>query len=110
MTLKVDPDEIRIFASNLARLSEDAEIARGYAERIGSFDVLDTGAIGLVMGKHRAFMADFSATMQKLATLFDSSAVNMQATASQYQRTDEKGAAEIDASYPASPRPIADVS
>lgn len=110
MTFKVDPDEVRVFASHLARLGEDAEIAKEYTDLIGSFEVLETGAIGLVMGKHRAFMADFGATMHKLATLFDSSAVNMQATATQYQRTDEKSAAEIDASYPSSPRPIAGVS
>jgi uncharacterized protein YukE len=107
---RVDPDQIRLFASSLAELCEDTEIAQRYADQIGAFSVPETGAIGMVTGKHRAFMADFDATMQKLAVLFDSSSVNMQATANQYQRTDDRSAAEIDASHPASPRPIPGVS
>jgi uncharacterized protein YukE len=110
MTFRVDPDEIRLFASSLATLGEDAEIAKAYIDRLGSFTVLEAGAIGLVVGRHRAFVETLNETMQRLAGLLHASSANMQATATRYQRADERSAAEIDASYPASPRPIPGVA
>jgi hypothetical protein len=64
----------------------------------------------MVHGRHGNFLAELNTTLQKLALLLDASSMNMGSAARRYERTDEKSAAEIDAAYPASPRPIADVS
>jgi uncharacterized protein YukE len=110
MMFRVEPDHLRVYAEDLAALSDHTETARSYANRMGTFTVLESGAIGMIFGSHQRFADDLNTKLQKLAMLLDASSSNMQAWASQYQRTDAGSAAEIDAALPASSRPIPGVS
>ena len=110
MTFKVDPGQVRSFAADLARLGEAAEVAKGYANQFGFFSLIETGILGKVHGRHADFLADLDATLRKLAMLLDASSASLHAAATQYERTDQRSAAEIDAARPGTSRPIAGVA
>lgn len=110
MTFRADPDYLRVYAADLATLSDHTETARSYANRLGTFTVVESGAIGMIFGSHQRFADDLNTTLQRLAVLLDASSSSVQAWASQYQRTDAGSAAEIDAARPASPRPVPGVA
>ncbi|MEU4156464.1 type VII secretion target [Actinoplanes sp. NPDC026670] len=106
MTFTVEPTDLRVFAATLARLAESSEIARGYANQIGSFSLLENGILGELHGRHAEFLAELNQTMQRMMELLDASSLSVQAVATAYEQTDLKSAAEIDSSYPAAQRPI----
>ena len=60
----------------------------------------------MLHGKHDGFMAELNEVLQKVSKILDASSSNLTAAARQYERTDRKSAAEIDASYPIAQRPI----
>ncbi|GLW33363.1 type VII secretion target [Actinoplanes regularis] len=106
MTFRVAPGALRLYAAELADSSGVAEETRNYANKWGDFTPHEAGILGQLIHRHKDFMQDLNETLSKLAKTLDTSATNMRSVAGTYERTDAKSAAEIDASYPPSQRPV----
>ncbi|MBW6432728.1 hypothetical protein KZ829_03105 [Actinoplanes hulinensis] len=77
-----------------------AEEADRYVSAHGSFTILDQGLIGFVAPGHRQLMGQLHDLFARLGDLGAGSQSALRAAADTYVNTDERSAAELDASCP----------
>jgi uncharacterized protein YukE len=107
MTLEVEPAELRVFATSLAAASKAAQDVLSYVNRHGTFDWHQTGAMGALFPGHHNYLEALNGMLRHLEDLTDQSEHAIRQMANAYERTDHHAAAELDGTYPASPRPAA---
>lgn len=104
MSFKVDPSEIRSYAAQLQETYLDVADAKTYVHANGDFSIHQTGLIGLLSGRHAAWVERLDQMLGQLLVLTEASPRALREIANTYDNTDEQAAARVDASYPAAPR------
>jgi hypothetical protein len=105
MSFKVNSSDIRAYAAELLNSYDDTADAKTYTEANGSFTFHESGVIGLLAGGHHKLMGDLNTMFGHLLTVLEKSNEALISTASTYDATDQRSAAQIDDTYPPTPRP-----
>lgn len=105
MSFRVEPQALRTYAGQLADGQQVADAAGRYVHRYGDFSFHEKGLIGFVAPGHRHLMAALDHMLSHLNDLADGSSQALTGVAADYEHTDRRTAAAIDATYPAVPRP-----
>ncbi|GIE89968.1 type VII secretion target [Actinoplanes regularis] len=106
MMFRVDPAALRIYATHLAGLQQAAQRAKEYVNKHGTLDIHSQGLIAKAMGFHDDYVRDLNATLDHLSALLAASGGALTKSAGNYERTDMKAAAAIDAALPPTPRAV----
>ncbi|BCY09208.1 type VII secretion target [Actinoplanes sp. L3-i22] len=104
MTLNVDPEALRIYATHLAGLNQAAQRAKDYVNKYGALNVHQQGLIGKLVGFHDNYVDDLNKMLDQLAKLLESSGGALTKSAASYENTDRWSASQIDDSLPQIPR------
>ncbi|WP_229070819.1 hypothetical protein [Actinoplanes sp. DH11] len=104
MTFHVEPLVLRAYARQLGDIDQVAEEADRYISVYGDLALHEQGLMGFVAPGHRVLVAEFHRLMAHLKNLGIESERAVGAAAAEYERTDTRSAAEIDAGYPGVPR------
>lgn len=105
MTFKVEPAALRTYATQLMEAKAAAEAAKSYVDKWGTFSAHEKGLLGMIWPNHQHYVAQLDAMLQHLRDLIDASGTALNREADHYQHTDLRAETQIDASYPAVPRP-----
>jgi len=106
VTFRVEPTALGSYAARLREVYADVEMAKNFGHRHGDFSFHESGIIGLLAGQHSSLMRQLEELHGQLLTILWRSNEALLAVADAYRTTDEGSAARVDASYPASPRPV----
>ncbi|MBB2940537.1 uncharacterized protein YukE [Actinoplanes lutulentus] len=106
MTLRVDPAALRLYAAQMTEMTRAAEAAKSYIDQWGSLTPHERGFLGIVFQRHPNYVERIDAMLDRVRQLTDASAASLTTTARTYEATDSSSAAELDASYSPSPRPM----
>ncbi len=106
MELNVDPAAFRIYATHLTSLQQAAQRAKEYVNKYGSLDIHSQGLIAKAIGFHDDYVKDLNTMLDHLSTLLGSSSNALKKSAANYERTDAKSAAAIDAALPSAARAV----
>ncbi|GAA5188205.1 hypothetical protein GCM10023322_38310 [Rugosimonospora acidiphila] len=104
MSFRVEPQALRTYAGQLDDAWRDADAARTYVNRWGTLNAHEKGILGMIFPQHANFVSQLNTMLKHLAELADASSTVLSKEADDYEHTDLKTAAMIDASYPATPR------
>ncbi|MFC0006577.1 type VII secretion target [Micromonospora siamensis] len=105
MTFAVHPPALRTYAGQLREATTAADAAKRYVQKHGSFSVHESGLLGQVSPLHRNLLADLDKLLGHLRNLTETSATALNQVADRYEHTDTRAARDLDATYPAVPRP-----
>jgi hypothetical protein len=111
MTFEVEPPVLRVYAQELASSRRAAEIAKGYINSLGSLSFHQRGLIGYLSPGHHDLMGQLNRMLGHLIALTDESDHALKQLAGEYEKTDRRAAAQLDATYPtilAAPSPLID--
>ncbi len=100
MTLNVDPEALRIYATHLAGLHQATQRAKAYVNKYGSLSIHEQGLIGKFAGYHDAYVADLNEMLDRLSKLLETSGGALRKSAANYEHTDRRSASQIDALLP----------
>ncbi|MEU4427902.1 hypothetical protein AB0F81_45385 [Actinoplanes sp. NPDC024001] len=95
---------LRDYAGRLGDVERVGEEADRYVSVYGDFTFHEQGLMGFVAPGHRVLLAELHHLMTRLKSLGIDSAEALRVAAAEYERTDTRSAAEIDATYPQVPR------
>lgn len=107
MSFSVHPPALRAFARQLDDAAQDAEAAKRYVDRHGTFSMHESGLMGLIVPSHRNLVEELDSILSHLVDLTGTSSTAMHATAAHYERADLRAEATVDATYPPVDRPPA---
>ncbi|WP_433828773.1 hypothetical protein ACQP2E_05445 [Actinoplanes sp. CA-015351] len=104
MTFRVEPMALRDYARQLGDVDQVAEEADRYISTYGELTLHEQGLMGFAAPGHRVIVAELHSLLAHLKTLGIESQRAVRNAADEYERTDTRSAAEIDATYPGVPR------
>ena len=104
MSFQVEPADLRAFAMQLQNSYGDAADAKTYVQAHGTFGFHESGLIGVLSGRHAAWLEQLQGMLNHLLELTEAAPHVLRTVATTYEESDVHATAQIDASYPAAPR------
>jgi uncharacterized protein YukE len=106
MTLRVVPEDLKAYATQVGRASGDTGEVLRHCDRFSSIPEMGgRGLIGELVTRHDKTVPDVRSALKHLHEVLEAASSEMARTAHYYQVTDRKVAAKVDATFPVVKRP-----
>jgi uncharacterized protein YukE len=104
MTLEVDPQALRTYATQLAACGDDVATMADYIGKWTSFGWHAEGMINRLQPAHERFAGEVTRSLGHLRQLLEDCRTELEKAAAFYEHTDRTTAGWLDDTYPPQPR------